>query len=465
MWRIFKLAVRAAAWRTSSDPPLVGLPVLLGCTVFVVALRVALQLVAAGSWQSFNPYGLNAAVAWAAIELAVAALFVRPAGRATALSAMFMLSVAAESAAAAIKFGVALLASAAAQSAFWTSTPTALAIVAAVVVWWIGALTCVVQSLAPQGRLALIGRVAALWVALFFAHALIPDVPVFLPPDFDMRGANWWEILYAYAQQREETARVFPGDIGQIERAQPQLLQTEFAGLAPTRKGSTAIYALGVAGWAEQEVFVKELDSGLASIARVLPIKNRMLRLINSGGTLDKVPLASLQNFAAAVHGIGKVMNKDDDVLVLLLTSHGDSNGFALQLPGRTIALTPQQVAATLDTEGIRNRVVIVSACFAGIFLPPLQNDRTIVMTAADAMSSSFGCAPERDWTYFGDAFFRQSLHPGTDFENAFDHARMLIRGWELMDHAKPSNPQGHFGAALVDKLAPLFAAARSAQE
>jgi hypothetical protein len=102
---------------------------------------------------------------------------------------------------------------------------------------------------------------------------------------------------------------------------------------------------------------------------------------------------------------------------------------------------------------------VIVSACFSGIFLPPLANDNTIVMTAADGEHTSFGCAPERDWTYFGDAFLRQSLQPGTDFEQAFAHARTLIQGWEMMDHAPPSNPQAHFGPALVAKLAPFFAA------
>ena len=80
-------------------------------------------------------------------------------------------------------------------------------------------------------------------------------------------------------------------------------------------------------------------------------------------------------------------------------------------------------------------------------------------MTAADANHTSFGCAPENDWTYFGDAFFRQGLQPGTDFQNAFEHARILIAGWELMDRAPPSNPQGYFGPALVAKLAPFFAA------
>jgi hypothetical protein len=154
------------------------------------------------------------------------------------------------------------------------------------------------------------------------------------------------------------------------------------------------------------------------------------------------------------------VMNKDDDVLVLLMTSHGDPKGFGLQLPDqKPIDLTPKQVAETLDQEGIKYRVVIVSACFSGIFLPPLANDTTIVITAADDQHTSFGCAPERDWTYFGDAFLRQSLQPGADFEQAFARARTLIQGWELMDHAPPSNPQAHFGPALVAKLAPFFAA------
>jgi hypothetical protein len=49
------------------------------------------------------------------------------------------------------------------------------------------------------------------------------------------------------------------------------------------------------------------------------------------------------------------------------------------------------------------------------------------------------------------------------DFQQAFDHARALIQGWELMDRGRPSNPQGHFGPALVAKLAPFFARPASA--
>ncbi|MGA9429800.1 MAG: C13 family peptidase [Xanthobacteraceae bacterium] len=462
MLRVLNFAGRAALWRTTPDPPLVGLPVLLGFAVATAVVRVALQLFAARSWHAFNPYGLNAVVAWLALELAVAALFVRPAGRATALSAMFILSMLAEIATTGLAFSVPHWAPAAARDT-WTGPAASYAIYAAAVAWWVGAMASVVGSLEPQSRLRLIGRAAALWVALFIANALVPHAPVFLPPDFDARNANWWEFLYAVDHEKPGKGRASPAEIARLEKAQPALLQAEVARLAPPRTGATDVYALGIAGWADQEVFIKELDGGLQAIAGVLPIKDRTVRLINRRDTLESFPLADLQNFQAAVHAIGGVMDKDNDILVLFMTSHGEKTGFALELPGAVAELTPQQVAATLDGAGIKNRIVIVSACYSGIFVPLLNNANTIVLTASDAQNTSFGCAPERDWTYFGDAFFRQSLHPGTDFESAFDHARILIQGWELMDHATPSNPQGAFGRALVDKLAPLFATAQSA--
>ena len=369
----------------------------------------------------------------------------RPAGRVTALSALFILSLVADIVTAAVKLGLPRFAPAVADTAFSTGAVATDVLYAVAALWWVGAMACVIGSLEWRSRLHLFGRAAALWVALFIANALVPHAPVFLPPDFDARTANWWEVLYALHQEKNGEARALPGDIARTEKAQPALLQAQIARLAPQRQGVTDTYALGIAGWADQDVFLKELDGGLQSIAGILPIQDRTVRLINKRETLETVPLADLENFQAAVHGIGGVMDKNEDVLILLMTSHGEQTGFALELPGGTAELTPQQVASTLDSEGIKNRVVIVSACYAGIFVPALANDNTIVMTAADAKNTSFGCAPERDWTYFGDAFFRQSLHPGADFENAFDHARVLIHGWEMMDHVPPSNSAGSF--------------------
>jgi Peptidase C13 family len=425
----------------------------------VAVVRAALQLVEAGAWQAFNPYGLNAVIAWIALELAIAALFVHPAARTTALAAMLVLSMIVDIAMTAISIGAPLVAQAAGQSASVDNAVVAGATYTLLFAWWVGAMTAIVGSLEQQSGWRLIGRIAGLSLALFAANVAIPHVPVFVPPDFDPRNANWWETVYA-AGRAEGKPRIGQGGVStaQIEKMQPRLLQEQFARLTPSRQGETEIYALAIAGWADQDVFVKELDGALEAIGSVLPIKGRTVRLINRRDTVNTIPLANASNFSAAVHAIAAVMDKDNDVFVLVMTSHGEQTGFALQLPGGIAELMPQEVAAALNGEGIKNRVVIVSACYAGIFVPPLANDNTIVITAADAKHTSFGCAPERDWTYFGDAFFHQSLHPGADFENAFDHARVLIHGWEMMDRAMPSNPQGSFGRAVVAKLAPFFA-------
>jgi hypothetical protein len=195
-----------------------------------------------------------------------------------------------------------------------------------------------------------------------------------------------------------------PAKVAKAESAQAALLQAAAARLAPQQPGTTDIYALGVAGWAGLDVFTKEIDGAFAALAQLLPIRDHTLRLINnkSGAKTDAktyaktVPLADRRNFAAAVQAIGRRMDKEEDVLLLVMSSHGtsgNSGGFALQLPGGGMQLlTPHELKSVLDGEGIKHRIVIVSACYSGKFVWPLANDNTIVLTAADAMSRSFGC-------------------------------------------------------------------------
>ena len=465
MWSVLKLVARAAVWRRTPEPALVGLPTLLGWIVVLAAVRVALQYVSAGAAPNFTLYGLNAVVASLAIELAIAALFIQAGGRATVLSAMFALSLVAELIIDVVSIRYPLRWPAAATEVSWTDVAKPMAIFAAVVIWWIGAMTAVLRSLVPQPRLGALGRVAGLWVALALADALVPHAPVFLARDYDISNANLWEYVRARASVRDRGSAP-ENEAGRAEASQQRtLLRAEVARLAPPKQGATNVYAIGIAGWADQDVFIKELDGGLAVLGAILPIREHTLRLVNHRETLESIPLANQRNFAAAVHAVGAVMNKNEDVLLLFMTSHGEPSGFALRLPSEvTSELTPEAVANTLNKEGIKNRIVIVSACFSGVFVPPLENDDTIVLTAADGKNTSFGCSAEREWTYFGDAFFRQSVRPGRDLQHAFDNARTLIQGWEMMDHAPSSNPQGRFGPALVAKLAPFFAPSNAGQ-
>ena len=91
----------------------------------------------------------------------------------------------------------------------------------------------------------------------------------------------------------------------------------------PRKKDATNIYTLGIAGWADQDVFLKELDGALTAISAVLPIRGHWVRLVNHRETLENLPLANQRNFAAAVHALGEILDKESDVLLLLMTSHG----------------------------------------------------------------------------------------------------------------------------------------------
>ena len=300
MWSVFKLAARAAVWRTTPDPPLVGLPSLLGWAVTLAVMRVALQFAAtAGGPSHFNPYGLNAVVAWLAFQLAIAAFFVRPRRGPTALAAMFILSIIADVAAALIQFGGPLLPSNTQLDALWSHAPVAAAFYAIEIGWWLGAMTCVLGSVQPNSRLRLLARAAALWVALVRRTCA------------DARRAGLCCSRLRYPQPPIGGSICMPAmarkEVAQLEKEQSDLLKTEVDTLAPQRKGTTDIYVIGLAGWANQDVFVKELDGALTSIGTVLPIKDHTLRLINNRETVSSVPLATPKNFSAAVHAVGAV--------------------------------------------------------------------------------------------------------------------------------------------------------------
>src|SRR4051812_32884405 len=179
---------------------------------------------------------------------------------------------------------------------------------------------------------------------------------------------------------------------------QAALLKKQLAALPPQKPGVTDIYVIGVAGWGSEDVFRNELAGALGVLGKALPLSGAV-RLINSAETAKTIPLASRPNIAAAVRAVGRVMDRQEDVLLIFMTSHGVKEGFGLQLPELLVRFSPQEFAAMLKKAGIKNRVVIVSACFSGTFVKPLANEDTIVLTASDANSPSFGCANGREWT------------------------------------------------------------------
>lgn len=98
----------------------------------------------------------------------------------------------------------------------------------------------------------------------------------------------------------------------------------------------------------------------------------------------------------------------------------------------------------------------MVSACYAGGFISELEDDYTLIMTAADAESTSFGCSDESEMTYFGKAFFSEVFSKVKDIEltKAFAKAKELVLKWEDEQELDASNPMISAPNAIVEKMA-----------
>ncbi|HEX4554393.1 MAG TPA: C13 family peptidase [Xanthobacteraceae bacterium] len=162
---------------------------------------------------------------------------------------------------------------------------------------------------------------------------------------------------------------------------------------------------------------------------------------------------ATIETLAASLQAAAEGMNADRDVLFLILTSHGSRGGLAIKAGRRTQTLTPSRLADMLQRTGVRHQVVVISACYSGVFIPRLANPDVLVITAADADHPSFGCQDKAKWTYFGDAFFNIALRRAESMKDAFVVAHALVRKRELHERFEPSNPQMAGGANVQPLL------------
>ena len=123
-------------------------------------------------------------------------------------------------------------------------------------------------------------------------------------------------------------------------------------------------------------------------------------------------PEVTLNSLAYALRAVARRMDPEEDVLLLHLTSHGLRNHeLSLRHPATPLyALSPLYLRSLLDEVGVRNRVVIVSACFSGGFVGPLSTGDTLVLTAASADRPSYGCGSDSQMTDFSRALYLKAL-------------------------------------------------------
>jgi Peptidase C13 family len=240
------------------------------------------------------------------------------------------------------------------------------------------------------------------------------------------------------------------------------LLTTSLAALQPQRRGRADVYLVVASLW-DDPVFEREAVQAEQILREHLGAQGRSVVLSAGGQGPRRYPSATPTTLSTVIGHVSSLMDPNEDLFVLFITTHGTSDGSAaLRERNRLDAsLRPISLSALLSQANIYNRVVIVSSCFSGAFIPPLRNDNTIVLTAAAADRSSFGCEPQRDWTYFGDAYFNRALRNGSSMLDAFEQAKGQIATWETEQNLQPSNPQSAIGANAAAILRQVESAAR----
>jgi hypothetical protein len=247
----------------------------------------------------------------------------------------------------------------------------------------------------------------------------------------------------------------------QFERQQ-RLLATQLDAIAPQRPGVVDMYAITFAPWADVDVFMRESAVVAGVMEQRFDTRGRTLQLVNNLATTERLPWATPLNLQRAIERVAQRMDRDDDILFIHLTSHGGADGHlaAEFFPLTVDELTPQTLRRWLDDAHIRNRVISISACYSGSWIAPLAGEDTLVMTAADANHTSYGCGSKSTLTFFGQAMYDEQLRHTWSFEQAHAASRKLIeqREKEAGKTDGYSNPQISVGSRIRERLKALEA-------
>jgi hypothetical protein len=238
--------------------------------------------------------------------------------------------------------------------------------------------------------------------------------------------------------------------------------------LQPQRKKSIDLYSITFAPYAEADVFRRESAMVTGVMQQRFGADGRVIQLVNHRDATREWPWATPLNLQRAIRRIARLMDREHDVLFIHLTSHGAKSGelAASFWPLEVDPVTPDKLKTWLDEAGVRHRILSISACYSGSWIAPLSGPDTLVMTAADADHTSYGCGRRSELTFFGRAMYDEQLRETRSFEQAHAQARTVIeqREKEAGKDDGYSNPQIAMGERLREHLARLETQLKSAE-
>ena len=240
---------------------------------------------------------------------------------------------------------------------------------------------------------------------------------------------------------RDADGKLLPDTLELGLLAQGRLLDNALAAV-PASTPAVELYTLTLGGDGKQSVFLRESDY----VANMLTTRfgaYGQIRLVNHREHLADRPMATRENLRRAAQTLAE-RSGPEDLIFIYLTSHGTAeHELVLDQPRMELADLPaDELAAVLAPLKNRDKVIVISSCYSGGFIPALKDEHTLIMTASRADRVSFGCSEEANFTYFGDALFAQALNQTDDLEQAFKLAKATVAERELADNFEASEPQ-----------------------
>ncbi len=236
-------------------------------------------------------------------------------------------------------------------------------------------------------------------------------------------------------------------------REQQRRLDAALAALRPQTPGVAEAYVITIA-LDSDPVFAREAREAGRVLGTRYNAQGRTLVLAGPDGARDDAPHGSITALLLALSHIGSMMDGSEDALVLYTTSHGMDLGLAYHYGDSGYGvLSPARLKAALEEAGIKRRVLILSACYSGVFVPVLASPDSAILTAAASTRTSFGCVAENDWTFFGDALINRALRQPVPLDAAAKMASRSVAEWETSARFLASLPQVSIGPEVGNWL------------
>ncbi|MEO1046730.1 MAG: C13 family peptidase [Pseudomonadota bacterium] len=239
---------------------------------------------------------------------------------------------------------------------------------------------------------------------------------------------------------------------------QRRRLDRALAEIEPQQPGTVDAYVVSIA-LDSDPVFAREAREAARVLERRYDASGRTLTLAGPDGERDDKPKGSIDALIVSLARLSEIMDTEEDVLVLYTTSHGLELGLAYHYGDTGYGvLSPARLKSVLEELGFKRRILLLSACYSGVFVGPLASADTAILTAAASNRTSFGCEAENDWTFFGDALINNALRSPQSLESAARQAGTMVAEWEVERRLLASLPQTRIGSN-VDSWLPALEA------